>query len=267
MTTRPAAMTTRKTRIVATAVLVGATIATLGAGSGQSASARTRPTTTTTTTTTTTVPPTTTIVPTSVPIPTSFVVVENFPDYVQLTISPATQLGDAVLLSGATQGGVRDVFVADGGRLRFGQLIENTTYSFRYRNKIWIGGSSFLFSPWVTFSFRSPTGNSLRPASPQNLRVLSRTATSVTLGWDAVATAARYDYSVNGGPTIQAGQVTCVYCEPSNPLAATIQRPGPGTTVSFAVTASRAPTFVNCAYCFPDTRFDTSLPSIITVTN
>ncbi len=259
--TRPTVMTTRKTRIVATAVLVGATIATLGAGSAQSASARTRPTTTTTTTTTTTV------VPTPVPVPSSFVVVENFPDYVQLTVSPATQLGDAELLSGATQGGVRDVFVADGGRLRFGRLIENTAYTFRYRNKIWIGGTSFVFSPWVTFSFRSPTGNALRPASPQNLRVLSRTATTVTVGWDAVPTAARYDYSVNGGPTIQAGQVTCVYCEPSNPLAATIQRPGPGTTVSFAVTASRAPTIVNCAYCFPDTRFDTSLPSIITVTN
>ena len=229
---------------------------------------RLRPTTTTTTTTTTTRPPvtTTTVVPTSVPTPSSISVISNVPDNFQIKVSPATQLGDAELLSGQTVGGPAIITVGDNGTLAFLRLVENSDYTIRYRNKIWIAStSSFLTSPWVQFNFHTPTFDSLRPTSPTNVRVVASTASTLTVRWDAVPTAVRYDYSLNGGTPIQTGICSGAYCTTTDPLTATFARPVPGTTLGFSVTATRTPELGCGAYCFPDNRFITSLPTTLTI--
>ena len=166
-----------KTRTTRTLLALSVLAVAATAVSGPAGAARTpRPTTTTTR------PATTTVVPTTVPTPASFSVLSNVPDNWQVKISPATQLGDAELLSGLTIGGPAIITVGDNGTLAFLRLAEDSSYVFRYRNKIWIPStSSFLTSPWVPFSFRTPTFNSLRPASPQNVRVVATTATTVTV--------------------------------------------------------------------------------------
>lgn len=207
-------------------------------------------------------------VPTSVPTPLSFSITSNVPDAFAVQITPVTQLGDAELLSGPTIGGPALVSVGDGGRVSFLRLAENSDYVFQYRNKIWIPStSSFIFSPWVQFSFHTPTFDSLRPAAPQNLRVVEQSATTVTVRWDAVPTAVRYDYSLNGGTPIQTGVCSGVYCTPPDPLTATFARPAAGSSIQFSVTASRAPAPYGGAYQFPDNRFITSLPTTIVVSN
>ena len=159
------------------------------------------------------------------------------------------------------------VLVADNGLVGFLRLVENNDYVFRYRNKISTNGSnSFIVSPWVQFSFHTPTGDSLRPSAPQNLRVIERTATTVTVRWDVVPTAARYDFSLNGGASAQTGICGGAYCTPPDPLTATFARPAPGASVLFSVTATRATPYCG-PYCFPDTRFNTSLPATLVVTN
>jgi hypothetical protein len=207
-------------------------------------------------------------VPTSVPTPSAFTITNNVPDNFAVLMSPATQLGDAELLSGPTIGGPAIVLVSDGGRVSFLRLAENSDYVFQYRNKIWIPSTaSFIFSPWVQFSFHTPTFDSLRPAAPQNVRVVEQTATTVTVRWDAVPTAVRYDYSLNGGAPIQTGVCSGVYCTPTDPLTATFARPAAGTSVLFSVTATRSPGQYGGGYQFPDNRFITSLPTTITVSN
>ena len=191
-------------------------------------------------------------VPTSVPTPLSFSITSNVPDAFAVP----------------TIGGPALVSVGDGGRVSFLRLAENRDYVFQYRNKIWIPStSSFIFSPWVQFSFHTPTFDSLRPAAPQNLRVVEQTATTVTVRWDAVPTAVRYDYSLNGGTPIQTGVCSGVYCTPPDPLTATFARPAAGSSIQFSVTASRAPAPYGGAYQFPDNRFITSLPTTIVVSN
>ena len=207
-------------------------------------------------------------IPTSVPTPAGFTVTSNVPDNFQLLISPSTQLGDAEFLSGPTVGGPAIVTVGDGGRVAFLRLIENADYVFRYRNKIWIPStSSFIFSAWVQFSFHTPTFDSLRPAAPQNLRVVERIATTVTVRWDSVPTAVRYDFALNGGIPVQTGVCGGAFCTPPDPLTATFARPAAGASVQVSVTASRAPDLGCGAYCFPDNRFITSLPATLVVTN
>ena len=207
-------------------------------------------------------------VPTSVPTPAAFTVTNNVPDSFAVQIAPATQLGDAELLSGPTIGGPALVLVGDGGRVSFLRLAENSDYTFQYRNKIWIPSTaSFSFSPWVQFSFHPPTFDSLRPAAPQNVRVVEQTAATVTVRWDPVPTAVRYDYSLNGGAPIQTGVCSGVYCTPPDPLTATFARPAVGSSIQFSVTATRAPAQTGGPYTFPDNRFITSLPTTIVINN
>lgn len=190
--------------------------------------------------------------------------VSNIPDSFTIRIAPATQLGDAQLVN-PTPGS--SVFVSDNGTVVFYGTLENTAYTSRHRNKVWVPAtSSFVFSPWVEFSFRTPTFDSLRPQAPQNVRVVERTATTVTVRWDATPTAARYDYRLNGGSPIQTGICGGAYCDPIDPLTATFTRPPVGATVSFSVTATRNEPGCG-AYCFPDTRFSTSLASTLAITN
>lgn len=70
-----------------------------------------------------------------------------------LQVSPASRLGDAELLSGpATLVGVNDF-----GRVSFYGAVANADYTFRYRNKVLVAGTqTFVYSPWVTFTFRAP---------------------------------------------------------------------------------------------------------------
>jgi hypothetical protein len=228
-----------------------------------SAAKRPRPAPTTTTPPTTVAPP-----PASVPVPSSFSVTSNIPDNLSVAITPATQLGDAELLSGPTSGGPAIVLVGDGGRVSFLRLSENSDFTFRYRNKIFVSSTqSFVFSPWVTFSFRTPTFDSLRPAAPANLRVVARTATTVTVRWDAVNGTIDYGYSLNGGPQIRTNIPACIYCAPTDPLQATFPRPAIGSSVLFSVVAIASPIGPVCQYCFPDQRFTNSLPSTLQVTN
>ena len=203
-------------------------------------------------------------VPTSVPAPVSFTVTDNVPDHFAVQMAPATQLGNAELLSGPTIGGPAIVLVGDGGRVSFLRLAENSDYVFRYRNNI-PNGSTVVSSDWVTFSFRTPTFDSLRPAAPQNLRVVEQTATSITVRWDPVPDAPFYNFSLNGGAPVKTGVCSGVYCTPPDPLTATFPRPTAGS-VLFSVTASRPGT--TCSpYCFPDNRFNTSFPATLVISN
>ena len=238
------------------------------AGTSATAAGKRPGPTTTTTTTTVTAPPTTASA--VVPAPTSFTVANPAADSFAVQMSPATQLGGAELLSGPTVGGPAILLVSQGGLVSFLRLTDNSDYVFRYRNGI-ASGSSIVYLPWVTFSFHTPADDSLRPSAPQNVRVISRTATLVTVTWDVVPSTVRYDYSVNGGASFQTGVCSGAYCDPTPLLSATIARPAPGTAISFSVTASRSPTILNCSYCFTEqellNRFNTSLPATITVTN
>ena len=265
---------THSVRLIASSLFAAVTVvATLAASGGSAFAAKPKPTPRPTIAPTPFVYPTpapTAVPPVSpsVPVPSAIQVISNFPDAVQIRVSPGTQLSDAELLSGPTSAaGPVIVLVADNGLVSFSRLVENSDYVFRYRNKISPDGSiNFIVSPWVQFSFHTPTGDSLRPSIPQNLRVIDRTATTVTVRWDAVPTAARYDFSLNGGASSQTGICGGAYCTPPDPLTATFARPAPGTSVLFSITATRA-TAICGPYCFPDTRFDTSLPATLVVTN
>jgi hypothetical protein len=251
---------TKRTVCAAAVVLMGAA----SFAFNPTATAANRPAPTTTTRPT--VPPTTVAPPTSVAAATSFTVTQNTPDEFQLQMAPANQLGDAELLSGLNVGGVARAFSSDFGRLSFLGLAENSNYTFRYRNKVFVSSTqSFVLSPWTTFAFRTPTFDSLRPLAPPNLRVVELTATTVTVRWDSVPNAIRYDYSLNGGAPIFSA-LNCQYCLAVDALTATFARPAAGSTVAFSVTATRQPTLPNCsAYCYADERFITSLPSRLTV--
>ncbi len=261
-------------RVLSCAAVLAVVAGSLGIATTSASAGNRRPPTTTAPPTTTPATTSTTIPVTSPPVapapPTGFVITDRAADTFAVRMSPATQTGSAELLSGPTVGGPAIVLVADGGLVSFLRLVENADYVFRYRNGV-PSGSSVVYSPWVTFNFHTPTYDSLRPSAPQNVRVVSSTATTVTVAWEAVATAVRYDYSVNGGASIQTGVCSGLYCVPSPLLSATIARPTVGTTVSFSVTASRAYTVLNCAYCFTDqellNRFNNSLPATITVSN
>lgn len=183
-------------------------------------------------------------------------------------VSPATLNGDAELVSGPTTNNPV-VIALGGGAVSFLRLSENSDYVFQYRNKIFVEStSSFIFSPWVQFAFRTPSFDSLRPPAPQNVRVIAQTDRTVTVGWDAVSTAVRYDYSLNGGPFMQTGTCNTTYCTPPSPLTATFQRPAAGTSLSFSVTATQPPLLVSPPpYPQFDSRFITSLPTTITVSN
>jgi hypothetical protein len=249
-----------RSKLMAGAAALLAVVGMVGATAGTANAQRPRPTR----------PPRPTATPapvsTSVPTPVSFTVTSNVPDTYAVAISPATQLGEAELLSGLTVGGPALVLVGDGGRISFLRLAENNNYVFRYRNKIFVESTqSFITSAWVTFSFRTPTFDSLRPAAPQNVRVVGRTATTVTVRWDPVPDAPFYNFSLNGGTPVPTGVCRGVYCTPPDPLTATFPRPTAGS-VLFSVTASRPGT--TCGpYCFPDNRFNTSFPATLVVTN
>ncbi len=256
-----------RSRLMAAAALFSVVASVVGTSSGAAYAARPRPTPIPLPTAI--IPPTATPapVPTSVPTPVSYAVISNVPDNYQVKISPATQLGDAELLSGPTVGGPVLITVGDGGVVAFLRLAENSDYVFRYRNKIWIAStSSFIYSAWVQFSFHTPTFDSLRPAAPQNLRVVEHTATTITVRWDAVPTAARYDVSLNGAAPVQTGVCSGAYCTPTDPLTFTFPRPAAGGSVLFSVTATRNEPGCG-AYCFPDLRFVTSFPATLVVTN
>lgn len=248
------------------AIVLLSAVAIFGASSGTADAARPRPTPLPTATPRPTATPAP--VPTSVVASTAFQVTSNVPDNFQVQMSPTTQLGDAELLSGPTVGGPVIITVGDNGRLAFLRLAENSDYVFRHRNKIWIPSTqSFITSAWAQFAFRTPTFDSLRPAAPQNARVILRTATTVTVRWDAVPTAVRYDFSLNGGAPIQTGVCSGAYCTPTDPLTATFARPAVGSSVLFNVTASRAPAPYGGGYDFPDNRFITSFPTTLVVGN
>ena len=280
----------RSFRLLSSSLLAAATIvAALGASAGLASAARPRPTAIPTTVPTPYVYPTPGPTPVSpispsVPVPLTSQATYIRPDNYSVQIAPATQLGDAEFVSGpntaprpvvSLPGGGIDgptiVSVFDNGGVAFSRLVENSDYVFRYRNKIYVSQTTnslyFVLSPWVQFSFHTPTGDSLRPAAPQNLRVTERTATTVTVRWDPVPTAVRYNFSLNGGAPTQTGVCSGAYCTPPDPLTATFPRPAPGANVLFSVTATRAPDPYCGPYCFPDTRFDTSLPATLVITN
>jgi hypothetical protein len=184
-----------------------------------------------------------------------------------LQMTSATQLGQAELLSGPTTIGPAIVLAGDGGRVSFLRLVENSDYVFRYRNAL-PSGPEVVVSAWAQFSFRTPTFDSLRPAAPRNLRVVERTATTVTVRWDAVPNAIDYSFSVNGSAFTTSNPVTCIYCTPVDPLTAVIPRPAVGLPATVSVISTRAATPPLCAaYCYPDTRFVNSLPTSLVVAN
>jgi hypothetical protein len=202
--------------------------------------------------------------------PTSFTVTQDTPDDFQLQIAGATELGDAEFLSGPTTIGPAIVLVGSGGRVLFLRLAENSSYTFRYRNKIFVESTnSLIVSEWVTFAFRTPTFDSLRPIAPQNLRVVARTDTMVTVRWDAGPTPVTYQFTLNGAAPVNTVCNNPLFCEVPDPLTYTFARPPVGTSVLFSVVAIAPPriTPLCTPYCFPDERFTDSFPSTLRITN
>lgn len=153
------------TRTRTAAAVAAACIVSIGAfASGPAGAKPQRPAPTTRATTTVPAPPSTTA-PAAPPTPVSASVIVvpansspyQFESSFYVQVSPASQLGDAELLSGPTVGGPGIVLVNDFGRVSFLRVITGNDYSFRYRNKVWNPSTgTFTYSPWVQFTFRAP---------------------------------------------------------------------------------------------------------------
>jgi len=120
------------------------------------------------------------------------------------------------------------------------QLLPNSDYHVRVRNI----KTSVDFSNWSTVFFRTPAQFETRPNAPGNLRVTQQTASQVTLMWDAPITTPPsttpflYELFLNNErtPIFQCGGAY-VFCTEADFRTVTINRPTPGTTLSFGVTA------------------------------
>jgi hypothetical protein len=115
-------------------------------------------------------------------------------------------------------------------------LLPNTDYTIKVRQL----KSSVEFSPWTTFKFKTAATFLARPGIPINLRETSRTATSVTLQWDAPSTgpAASYEYFINGvkTPLTRCGGIY-VYCNEPDFRVVTFNLPATGKSLLFGVAA------------------------------
>ena len=134
------------------------------------------------------------------------------------------------------------------------QLLPNSDYVVRVRNI----KTSADFSDWVNVSFRTTAQFDARPSTPSNLRITQQTATQVTLLWDAPSSGAApfaYELFLNGVRTAlpQCGGAY-VTCSEADFRTVTINRPAPGTTLTFGVAAR-------------DANLDLSLPAELTLTN
>lgn len=132
-------------------------------------------------------------------------------------------------------------------------LQPNTEYQVRVRYI----KTSIDFSEWTTFSFRTASQFLARPSSPLNLRESSRTATRVTLVWEAPSTGANvsYEYYINGvkTPLTRCGGAY-VICTEADFRTVTFALPSAGTSLRFGVSAR-------------DADLNLSLPNEILVAN
>ena len=120
------------------------------------------------------------------------------------------------------------------------QLLPNSDYYVRVRNV----KTSVNVSSWSSVFFRTPAQFEIRPAPPANLRITQQTDTRVTLMWDAPSGTAPstaafyYELFLNNQrtPIFQCGGAY-VTCTEADFRTVTINRPAPGSTLTFGVTA------------------------------
>lgn len=133
------------------------------------------------------------------------------------------------------------------------QLLPNSDYVVRVRNI----KTSADFSDRVNVSFRTTAQFDARPGTPPNLRITQQTATKVTLMWDAPSGAAPFTYELflNGVRTaiFQCGGAY-VTCTEADFRTVTINRPAPGSTLTFSVAAR-------------DANLNLSLPAALSIPN
>jgi hypothetical protein len=156
-------------------------------------------------------------------------------------------------LSGITRGLTVLVGVRDAQSKYPIQLLPDSEYVVQVRNI----KTSANFSAWTTVSFRTAAQFETRPNSPPNLRIINQTATQVTLRWDAPSGAAPfiYDMFLNDVRTVLP-QCVGGYggCTEVDFRTVTINRPAPGTSLKFGVTAR-------------DTNLNLSLPTELTISS
>jgi hypothetical protein len=115
-------------------------------------------------------------------------------------------------------------------------LQPNTQYTIQVRQI----KTTVEFSPWTTFQFKTAATFLTRPGQPLNLRATSRTATTVTLQWDAPTTgsAVTYEYFINGvkTPLTRCGG-TYVFCTEPDFRTVTFPLPATGQSLVFGVAA------------------------------
>jgi len=137
----------------------------------------------------------------------------------------------------------------DGGYTWLTNLVPNSDYVFRFR-RIWLFNSATntiqaVTSPYITFSFHTPTLEQSRPSAPV-ISLGEVTATSITVNWNpstdnvSPTTEISYVYSLTPDPLYgQPLRPTCsIYCFGATGLR--INRPAPGTKlVVFAFDSAR----------------------------
>ena len=132
------------------------------------------------------------------------------------------------------------VGVLDFRRNTYPVLLQpNTEYVVRVRYI----KTSVDFSAWTNFTFRTAPQFLSRPSSPLNLREANRTATEVTLEWDAPSTGANvsYEYFINGvkTPLTRCGGAY-VFCTEADFRTVTFSLPTANTSLRFGVAARDA---------------------------
>lgn len=172
--------------------------------------------------------PTPTPTPTIAPAPTSVNWYLIRPDLAEGLSRPATQYVEHQVIAGPGITTPGPIVRGLSGGLYVRGLQAGSTYSVRVRN-IAVGASP---SAWTTFSLTTTTQFAERPPAPQNLRETARTATTVTVAWDA-PDAAFYSYEAFAGST----PLLLDFAYAIELRERTFARPPVGTSVSVSVAA------------------------------
>lgn len=167
--------------------------------------------------------------PTVAPTPTSVILTSVRPDLVYGLVRPAADYLDYQLLSGPGVGSNAPIQRGVAASFFLENLQAASTYTYRIRN-IGVGVAP---SAWTTFTVTTAATFASRPPAPKHLRVLSRTATTVTVSWDAPSSGSfQYQAFVDQTPLLLA----------SGPYVfetreRTFAVPAPGASVTVTVTA------------------------------
>lgn len=183
--------------------------------------------------------------PTVAPTPTSVILTSVRPDLVYGLVRPAADYLEYQLLSGPGVGSNAPIERGVAASFFLENLQAASTYTYRIRN-IGVGVAP---SAWTTFTVTTAATFASRPPAPMNLRVLSRTATTVTVTWDAPGAGSfQYRAFVDETPLLlPVGPYSYETRQRTFPV------PAPGVSVTVTVTAR-------------DSMQNLSLPATLVVT-